>query len=339
MVLRTFRTSGPASPVTPFASVTDSRPSRQANASTAACDSSSRTPSRAWKSRCSSLSSSSRTSASSKLLWALSFWMRGGTLPRRRQFLKMARTPVPACSLSPILRKAATIEGFRTSFAVGSSSSVRGSVGVPRIPEYRSVLIEPYERSASVGPIVLVDQLVDDRFAKGHIVGRVVVPPERLHVEPEGAVRMPQVSFRQDQPRLKQVLLHDDPVGPAVVGRPFGKAGADELAVDDRPGKNLPQVAGATEDQHGRPGRRQPVAALHHEAPLVQELDIGEALVPSGVAIEEGRPVPAHGIRVEELVGFQLAQHPAVVPVFGGVPQEMLQFASAASLVATATAG
>ena len=149
----------------------------------------------------------------------------------------------------------------------------------------------------------------------------MVIPPKRLHVEAEGASACRRYRSEQDQPRLKQVFLDDYTVGPAALGRPFVRIDVDELAVHDRAGKNLPQIAGSTEDQDSRPGRCQPVTALHHEPPLVQELNVSEALVPSRVAVEEDRPVPAHGCGIEELVGLELGQDPAVVALLGGVPE------------------
>ena len=130
---------------------------------------------------------------------------------------------------------------------------------------------------------------------------------------------MPHVAFDEDQPSLKQVLLDDDAVGPMAFGRPLVVGGADELAVDDRTGQRLPNVAWLAEDEHRRPRRRQPVTALDNQSPVVQELHIAEVLPLAGVAVGEEGPVPAHRTGMEEPVRLQLLQDPAVVPARGTI--------------------
>ena len=135
---------------------------------------------------------------------------------------------------------------------------------------------------------------------------------------------MPHVAFGDDQPGLKQVLLDDDAVGPVAFRRPLVVGGTDELAVDDRAGQRLPNVARPAEDEHRCPRQRQPVAALDNPSPVVQELHIAEVASLVGVAVGEERPVPAHRLGMEELVRLQLLQDPAVVPARSVVLREAL---------------
>ena len=156
----------PARLVTALASVTESRPWRQANASSAAWDSSSLTPSCAWNSRCSSLSSSSRTRASWKAFRPLSFRMTGGTLAEASPVPEDGPHAGARLLAQPDSAKSGDDRGIADFLRRRIQQFVDGSLGVPRIPEHRPVTIEPDERGASMVPVVLVNELVDDRLPK-----------------------------------------------------------------------------------------------------------------------------------------------------------------------------
>ena len=127
--------SAPIRPVMAFASTLDTRPSRQTYANTRASASFKRRPKRDCTRRCSSLSKTSRARRTSNVLLALSLSITGGTWPNACQLRKIARMPVPACSLKPNLRNAATMSGLRTSLAPGSRSA---SVVAKASPGFRN---------------------------------------------------------------------------------------------------------------------------------------------------------------------------------------------------------
>ena len=66
-----------------------------------------------------------------------------------------------------------------------------------------------------------------------------------------------------------------------------------------------PHMPWATEHKDRRSGRDQVFALFHDKPPLVQELDIGQRLMPAGAPFVEHAPVPTHGLRIEELLGIQ----------------------------------
>ena len=119
----TTAASGPGSPVTALSCARVASPSRQMKANARACSSVRCTPSLAWKIRCRSDSNFSLSRTSSNRFRLLSLVIRGGTFPNCCQLRKTSRSPQPAFSLRPILRKAVTIRGLRTSFWPGSRRS------------------------------------------------------------------------------------------------------------------------------------------------------------------------------------------------------------------------
>ena len=213
---------------------------------------------------------------------------------------------------------------------------VGGGESVARVPEHGPVPEEPDRRLPAGVAVVLVDQQVDGRFPERDVVGRIVVPPKRRRVQPEGVLGVLHIAFGQHEPRLDQVLLDHHAVDPAPVRRPGVVRGVDELAIDHGPAERPAQVARAAEEEDGRTGRRETAAVLDDEAPLVQELGVGRRLGPAGVAVAEHAPVPADGIGGEELPGVQSAERLVVVPIPRGVPQEPLDFLRLAALVASA---
>ena len=129
-------------------------------------------------------------------------------------------------------------------------------------------------------------------------------------------------------------LFDYDTVVPAAVGRPGVRVGVDELAIDDRSRQYPAQVTWATE-QKGRGSRGdQAIALFHDEAPLIEELDVGERLMPARIAFVEHAPVPAHGFRVEELFGVHRNQRLAIVAVCGCISEKTFDLRWSTAFVA-----
>ena len=121
---------------------------------------------------------------------------------------------------------------------------------------------------------------------------------------------------------LNEILFDHDPVVPSLVGRPGARSRVDEMAIDDRPRQYPAHMPWATKDKDRRSGGDQVFALFHDKTRLVQKLDIGQRLMPAGVALDEHSPVPTHGFPVKELLGI----HPCRRLFAGAAPGMVPQF-------------
>ena len=150
-----------------------------------------------------------------------------------------------------------------------------------------------------------MDKQIDGRLTERDVVRRVIVSPECGGIHAERMRGMLHIAGGQHQPCLDEILFDYDAVGPSPVGRPGVRGGVDELAINDRPRQYPAHMPWATKDKDRRSGGDQAFALFHDKPQLVQEVDIGQRLMPAGVAFVEHAPVPTHGFRVEELLGIQ----------------------------------
>ena len=190
--------STPINPVMALASTSVTRPFRQAYANTRASSSVRLRPRRDWNSRCSSVSRASLERQTSNACFFLSLSITGGTWPNACQLRKIARMPVPACSLKPSRRNAATMSGLRTSLGARArlQEFVRAGEGVAWIPEHRSITKQADAGVAVLIAVVLMEQQIDGRLAEGNVVRRVVIAPKRCGHQSGTAVRRAAHSVR-----------------------------------------------------------------------------------------------------------------------------------------------
>ena len=123
----------------------------------------------------------------------------------------------------------------------------------------------------------------------------------------------------------------------SVVQEPEGRV--DELAIDDRPRQYPAHMPWATKDKDRRSGGDQEFALFHDKTQLVQKLDIGQRLMPAGVAFDEHSPVPTHGFRVKELLGIQPCCRLFAGAAQGMVPQFVRSVVSGCHLVEASFSG
>ena len=213
---------------------------------------------------------------------------------------------------------------------------VGGGEGVARIPEHRPVPEEADRRLAAPVAVVLVDQQVDRGFPEGNVIGRIVVPLQRLRVQTEGVFRVLREALRENEPRLNQVLLDHDAVEPALVRGPGVVLGGDELAVDDRPPQRSAQVARTAEQQDRRPDGDEPLAPLDDESPLVEELHWRRRGDRARTTLVEPSPIPVQRRRVVERLGRQAVDRLRVVPLRRGVAEKPLNLVDRAAFVTPA---
>ena len=181
-----------------------------------------------------------------------------------------------------------------------------------------------------------MDEQVDGRFPERGVLGRIIVPSERRRVQPEGVIRVAHVPLQNREPRLDEILLHQNPVAPALVDGPGIGGGVDELIVDDRTTERLSDVPRAAEKKYRRAGRRQPVSPSDGESPLDQELAVGNLLAFARVSFVEHAPKPAHGSRVEEFVGIEAVHRLLVEPIRGRVTEKLFDLVDRATFIAPA---
>ena len=141
------------------------------------------------------------------------------------------------------------------------------------------------------------------------------------------------IAGEQRQPCLDEILFDYDAVGPSPVGRPGVRSGVDELAIDDRPRQYPAHMPWPTKDKDRRSGGDQEFALFHDKPPLVQELDIGQRLMPARVAFVSNTRLYQ---RTDSGSKNSSASNPrglTVVAVFGSVSREPFNLLGSAALV------
>ena len=131
----------------------------------------------------------------------LSLSMIGGTRPSRCQLPKMARMPVPACSLRPMRRKAVNDSGIADIPLAGFEElGVGRRVGIAGVPQLCAVVKEPDHCLTGVIGIILVDQQVDRGLPEGDVVRRTVFPLQGLGIDGEGLLSALHIAVHERLP-------------------------------------------------------------------------------------------------------------------------------------------
>ena len=108
------------------------------------------------------------------------------------------------------------------------------------------------------------------------------------------------ISFDDSQPCVDDIVLDNNPVGPAPIRVPLCILFLDDLKINDRPGQPSPYMPSLGKKEDGCPYDCLPSLRFDNESPFEQEFVIVQGFVPAGLTLIEATAIPRQGTLIKE---------------------------------------